>query len=159
MSGGMSGYLTAARPSGGRKRKGETPIEEFGTGSTVSCPTIRRFRELVEQCYSCTRHSNYSANRAPPPGRERLMCAAIQGGSGGGASTCSGRSEHVEGISHRYLTPLAHSCLTLARRRQHCYYTVVCVCVCMCVYVYVCVYVCVCVCVCVYVCVTGLQNV
>ena len=59
-------------------------MEGFGTGSTVSCPTIRRFRELVEQCYSCTRHSNYSANRAPPTGCERLMCAAIQGGSGGG---------------------------------------------------------------------------
>ena len=55
MAGGMSRYSTAARPSGGRKSKGETPTGEFGTGSTVS-RSSRRVRKLVEKCCSCTRH-------------------------------------------------------------------------------------------------------
>ena len=53
MAGGMSRYLTAAGPPGGRKRKGETPTGEFVTGSTVSCSS-RWVRELVERCCSCT---------------------------------------------------------------------------------------------------------
>ena len=39
--------------------KGETPTGKFIIGSTVSRP-IRRVREVVEQCFSCTRHSIYS---------------------------------------------------------------------------------------------------
>ena len=61
MAGGMSGYPTPAGTSGGRKRKGETPNEGFGIGSTVSRPTSRRVRELVKRCCSCTRHSTCSA--------------------------------------------------------------------------------------------------
>ena len=60
MAGGMLGYPTAAGPLGGQKRKGETPTEGFGIGSTVSRPTSRRVRDLAERCCSCTRHSNCS---------------------------------------------------------------------------------------------------
>ena len=56
MAGGVLRYLTAAEPSGGQKRKRETPTEEFGTGSTVS-RQIRRVGEPVERCCSCTWHS------------------------------------------------------------------------------------------------------
>ena len=55
MAGGVLRYSTAAGPSGGRKRKGETPTWDLDTGSTVSCP-IRRVREMVERCCSCTQH-------------------------------------------------------------------------------------------------------
>ena len=55
IAGGVSGYSTAARPSGGRKRKGENPTGEFSTGYTVSCSS-RQVRELVKWCCSCTRH-------------------------------------------------------------------------------------------------------
>ena len=59
MASGVSRYLTAAGPSGGRKRKGETPTGDFGIGSTVGRPS-RRVREMVERCCSCTRHSTCS---------------------------------------------------------------------------------------------------
>ena len=54
MSSGVSGDSTAAGPSGGRKRKGETPTEGFGIGSTVVRPKSRQVLELVDQCCSCT---------------------------------------------------------------------------------------------------------
>ena len=38
MDGAVSGYLKAAWPLGGRKSKGETPMEGFGIGSTVTSP-------------------------------------------------------------------------------------------------------------------------
>ena len=60
MAGGVSVYLAAAGPSGGRKRKGETPTEGFGIGSTVSPPTSRWVQELVKRCCICTRHSTCS---------------------------------------------------------------------------------------------------
>ena len=59
MAGGVSRYSMAAGPSRGRKRKGETPTGEFGTGSTVS-RSSRRAQEMVERCCSCTRHSTCS---------------------------------------------------------------------------------------------------
>ena len=59
MAGGVLRSATAAGPSGGQKRKGETPTGEFGIVSTVS-RTIRRAREMVERCCSCTRHSTCS---------------------------------------------------------------------------------------------------
>ena len=45
----------ATRPSGGQKRKRETPMGEFGTISTVSCSS-RQDREMVKRCCSCTPH-------------------------------------------------------------------------------------------------------
>ena len=59
MTGGMSKLSTAAGPSGGRKRKGETPMGEFGTSSTLN-RSIRRAREMVKRCCSCIRHSTCS---------------------------------------------------------------------------------------------------
>ena len=59
MAGGVSRSATAAKPSGGRKRKGETPTGGFGMVSTVSCPS-RQARETVERCCNCTRHSTCS---------------------------------------------------------------------------------------------------
>ena len=59
MAGGVSRFSTAAGPSGGRKRKGETPRGGFGTSSEVSCPS-RQAKETVERCCSCTRHSTCS---------------------------------------------------------------------------------------------------
>ena len=56
MAGGMSQSATAAGPSGGRKRKGETPTGGFSIFSTVSHP-IQQAQEMVEWCCSCTRHS------------------------------------------------------------------------------------------------------
>ena len=60
IAGGVLRYLTAARPLGGKKRKGETPTGELSTSSTVIHPTSRRARELVEGCCSFTGHSNCS---------------------------------------------------------------------------------------------------
>ena len=59
MAGGMSRFLTAAWPSGGQKRKGETSTGEFGTSSTVSYSS-RRAQEMVERCCSCTWQSTCS---------------------------------------------------------------------------------------------------
>ena len=59
MAVGVSRLSTAAGPSGGRKRKGETPTGDFGTISTVICSS-RRARDMVERCSSCTRHSTCS---------------------------------------------------------------------------------------------------
>ena len=59
MACGVSRYSMAAGPSGGQKSKGETPTEEFVTGSTVSRPS-RRVQELFKRCCSCTRHSTCS---------------------------------------------------------------------------------------------------
>ena len=56
---GVLRSATAARPSGGQNRKGETPTGDFGIVSTVSCPS-RRAREMVERCCSCTQHSTCS---------------------------------------------------------------------------------------------------
>ena len=53
MSGVVSRFLTAAEPSGGRKRKGETPTGEFGTSSTVS-RSSQQAQEMVKLC--CTLH-------------------------------------------------------------------------------------------------------
>ena len=64
MAGGVSRYSTADGPSGGRKRKGETPTEEFDAGSTVSRPS-RRVQELVDRCCSCTQHSTCSTTGLP----------------------------------------------------------------------------------------------
>ena len=63
MAGGVSRYSTAARPSGGRKRKVETPTGEFGTGSTVSCSS-RQAREMVNGAVDAT-----GTRPAPPPAR------------------------------------------------------------------------------------------
>ena len=41
MAGGVSRFATAAGPSGGRKRKGETPTWGFGTVSTIIGPSQR----------------------------------------------------------------------------------------------------------------------
>ena len=48
-----------AGPLGGQKRKGETPMGEFGTGSMVNL-SIREAREMVDWCCRCTRHSTCS---------------------------------------------------------------------------------------------------
>ena len=61
MAGGVLRLATAAGPSGGQKRKGETLMGGFGIVSTVSRPS-RRARETVERCCSCTRHSTCSTS-------------------------------------------------------------------------------------------------
>ena len=76
IAGGVPGYSMAARPLGGQKRKGETPTEGFGIGSTVSCPTSRRVRELVKRCCGCTRHSTCST--AGPSACACKCCTAVQ---------------------------------------------------------------------------------
>ena len=52
-------HARATGPSGGQKRKGETPTGEFGTSSTLS-HFSRRDQEMVERCCSCTRNSTCS---------------------------------------------------------------------------------------------------
>ena len=59
MAGRASRSATEAGPLGGRKRKGETPMEEFGIVSMV-CRPSRRAQDTVERCCSCTRHSTCS---------------------------------------------------------------------------------------------------
>ena len=56
MAGGVLGYPMAARSLGRRKRKGETPTEGFGIGSTVSRLSSIGVRDPVERCCICTRH-------------------------------------------------------------------------------------------------------
>ena len=81
MDAGVSGYPTAARSSGGRKSKGETPTGGGGIGYTLSRPSSRQVREMVRRCCSCPRHSTCSttvlsarACECPNAGRQCTGC-------------------------------------------------------------------------------------
>ena len=89
VAGGVSGYSMAAGPSGGRKRKGETPMEGFGIGSTVSRSTSRRIRELVKRCCSCTRHSTCSTT-----GPSACACECHNAGRRYSGCYCWGRCKN-----------------------------------------------------------------
>ena len=65
MAGGALRLSTTAGPSGGRKRKGETPTEEFCTSSTVSFSS-QQAQEMVERYCSCTLHSTCSTTGPSP---------------------------------------------------------------------------------------------